>query len=154
MLEKIKCTECSFELLHDGSASGLSLKCPECGHDITLPGELPSGCVVKTENYSYELYGQHPVQADGEVFGHPLYFRAKWNFWYFTVCTSHDFPDAASSIAPLDNNKGFFVNGDYTGYWIGEDYGKNTDAGSMSVDTAKAIIEECINHFIHDYKTS
>ena len=148
MLEKILCPNCSEEILHDGSACGTEFPCPQCNTLLVMPGRKPDSLEVKTGQYNYVIYGQHPVQADGLVLGYHFYFRAKWDFWDFTVCTSHDFPDAPTIIEPADGKDGFFTFEEYEGYRIGKDYG--TDASYMSIETANCIIKKCVESFLGD----
>ena len=150
MLEKFYCLNCSSEMLHDGSAKGQNILCPNCGANIILPGQIAPKENLKTDEYSYKIYGQHPVQADGRVLGHPFYFRAKWNFWDLTICLSHDFPDAASWIDPPDGETGYFRDEEYEGFRFESDYGTDTDASFMNIETAKRIIEECLKQFVKD----
>lgn len=115
---------------------------------LTLPGRQPASFEADTDSFHYRIYGQHPVQAEGFVAGHPFYFRAKWDFWDFTVCTSHDFPDAGSSLDPPDDCQGFFQDGEYLGYHLSQRHGQGTDASYLTVDEARAILEPCLRRFL------
>ena len=151
-LSKIVCPECSDEMFYDGSAAGSEIPCPSCGTALIMPGTKPDIWKAKTDAFEYAIYGQHPVQAEGFVGGHPFYFRAKWNFWDFTVCTNHDYADAGSQIDPPDDTPGFFKAGDYEGYWLGEDFGNDTDASHMDIETSRTILEKCLNRFLEDLR--
>lgn len=120
---------------------------------MVIPGTKPDGWKAKTEDYEYFIYGHHPVQAEGFVAGHPFYFRSKWDYWDFTVCTSHDFPDAGSSIEPPAGEEGFFRAGEYEGYRIGESYGTGTEASYLSSEISRTILESCLKRFLGDLRS-
>jgi hypothetical protein len=144
-LESIFCPRCAGELLHEGSAAGLVVTCPSCGNPLQLPGEKAAEESFRDEALDLEcaFHGQHPVQGEGRVRGHPFYFRAKWNFWYFTACTSHADLHIASCIDPTNDEGGFFQHGEYTGYMLTAYFGSGQDASTMSLRVAQAIVRDC-----------
>jgi len=90
------------------------------------------------------FFGQHPVQGEGYVMGYPSYFRAKWNFWHFTVCVSHkSSPVIATLIDPPNDETGFFECGEYRGYMETEYFGTGLDASTMPLHVAEAIVRAC-----------
>jgi hypothetical protein len=93
------------------------------------------------------IYGQAPVQADGKVNRHPLYFRARHSTWQFTVCISHNVD--ASAIWPVEDKPGFFIDDDgYRGYYISGDYGQENEASFMRYDKVEEIIRACVARFL------
>lgn len=86
-----------------------------------------------------------PVQAEGTVGEFPIYFRAKWTFWTFTV--SLDPKVDPTCIDPPNEQNGFFISGyDGTeGFYMGADY---PDAGYMRYDVAESIIRDCVRQFL------
>ena len=95
---------------------------------------------------SCHIYGQAPVQADGRVYGSPLYFRARHDAWEFTVSVSHDLDAAA--IWPAADEIGFFQRDEYRGYYLCGDYGKEHEASFMRYDEAERIIRECARLYL------
>ena len=146
----IQCHHCNGEFFHDGSLGGATLPCPNCGETIKMPGvEAPQRSIQdQTLDFAYEVYGQHPVQADGQVQGHPFYFRAKWDFWTFTVCTNSDNENVPSMIDPPEDEPGFFKDGEYEGFYLGGNFGSETDASYMDLDVAETIIRDSVQKFV------
>jgi hypothetical protein len=101
---------------------------------------------IRDESLGLEcrLYGFAPVQADGRVLGHRLYFRARWAGWNFIVCTSADIDPST-----LDEGRaaGFFVRGEYRGFSLSGDYGTQAEASLMPYDVAERIIRDCAARF-------
>ncbi|MCP3927320.1 MAG: hypothetical protein GY714_32590 [Desulfobacterales bacterium] len=153
MLEKIICPDCKEEFMHDGSGAGCVMMCTSCNKYFIISGEYLTD-FVKTDKYHYNVYGQHPVQADGYILDFNFYFRAKWDFWDFTICTSHDYIDVASFLNPPEDKHGDFEYNDgekiYKGYWLDSRYGNNTDASYMDLKTANKIIQKCILKFLNE----
>lgn len=144
-MERLVCPRCTGALFHDGSGSGLVMACPSCGNQLELPGERAPGGSFADEMLELEcaLYGRHPVQGEGRVRGHPFYFRAKWNFWYFTACTRHVEPWLPSSIGPTGDEDGFFLDGEHGGYMLTDYFGTGQDASMMALSVAEAIVRKC-----------
>jgi hypothetical protein len=91
------------------------------------------------------ICGHAPVQADGRLLGHPLYFRARWFSWTFTLCTNADI-DASALVE--GNEPGFFEDGGLQGYALWGDYGNSTEASYMPYEVAERLIRECCARFI------
>ena len=102
----------------------------------------------RTLDLACEIYGQHPVQAEGLVQGHPFYFRAKWDFWTFTVCTNSENPDVPSSLNPPEDKSGFFEDGIHEGFHLSEAFGSDTDASYMNLDIAENVIRDSAQQFV------
>ncbi len=158
LLEIAICTGCGKRLLHDGSIAGAELTCHHCQTPIKIPGETCRNQVVESD-YSFDIYGHHPIQAEGRVLGHPFYFRAKYDFWDFTVVTSHQHTEEASYCNAPEVTHGYFriINKEgpqdkveWEGYWIDGYYGEDYDAGGMHHELAIDIIQRCITQFIED----
>ena len=92
-------------------------------------------------------YGQHPVQAEGRIERYPFYFRAKWDFWTFTVCLTNDNIEIPSCMNPQEDKPGFFHDLQQRGYYLSEYFGKETDAGKMPLQVAAGIIRNCAAEF-------
>jgi hypothetical protein len=90
------------------------------------------------------IYGHAPVQADGRLCGHPLYFRARWRGWSFTLCTNADI-DAAALVE--GSEPGFFRNGELEGFALWGHYGSDTEASYMPYTVAERLIRECAARF-------
>lgn len=91
------------------------------------------------------IYGRGPVQADGRLIGHPLYFRARHAGWSFTLCVNADVDPSAlmEGGAP-----GFFDDGEFRGYVLFGDYGTDHDASYMPYAEAERIIRACAEQFL------
>lgn len=107
----------------------------------------PPLSLVKTDQYLFEVYGSCPVQADGAVLGHPLYFRARWDQWTLSICTTHD--DAV--FDGPEGCDGFFGDHEFAGFYISGTYGSHYDAGYMPLETAIALIEKGLQRFLEGY---
>jgi hypothetical protein len=77
----------------------------------------------------YNLWGEYPVQAMGEVRGREFYFRAKHDEWEFEVAD-------ASGVLPSDGGKPEFVR-----------RGKHADASYMPHDEAAKLIESFVREY-------
>jgi hypothetical protein len=91
------------------------------------------------------IYGQAPVQADGRLAGHPLYFRARHDFWTFTLCTNADVDP--SCLRPGDET-GFFRDGEFEGFELTGDYGSPHEASFMPYAEAERLIRECASRYL------
>lgn len=91
------------------------------------------------------IYGHAPVQADGRLAGHPLYFRARWSGWSFTLCTNADIEPAALSEG---TEPGFFSNGEFRGYALWGDYGTQTEASYLPYSLVERLIRECAARYL------
>ena len=91
------------------------------------------------------ISGYAPVQADGVLLGHPLYFRARWNGWSFVLCTNADIDPSALREG---DEPGFFRDGDFQGFALWGDYGADSEASYMPYTVAEQIIRECAEQFI------
>ena len=142
-LQAVSCPHCNERLFHDGSIAGRDLACSHCGGTVHIPDDhrWHNDPVRQIHDESLaldgEIYGQAPVQADGRICGHQFYFRAKWDNWEFTVSLNADID--ASCLNPPDTN-GFFQEGEYRGFNVGEAY---SEASFMRYDNAEAIIKRC-----------
>src|SRR5262245_3299124 len=77
----------------------------------------------------FEVFGQCPVQATGEVLGRDLYFRARHGEWSFDVAN-------ADGHLPSDGySGGFYREGQYP------------DAGYMPHQKAVTLIAKCLREF-------
>lgn len=150
-IQKLNCPHCDEEFLFEkGSLAGLTLACPKCGEPIQMPGVQAPQRAIRDDalDFDCEIYGHHPVQAEGRVQGNPFYFRAKWDFWTFTVCTNSDNQEIPSCINPRQDENGFFEDGEYRGYYLSESFGSDTAASYMELDVAEAIIRDCVERFV------
>ena len=77
----------------------------------------------------YDLWGQYPVQASGEIRGREFYFRAKHYEWEFEVAD-------ASGVLPSDGGEAEFVR-----------CGKHPDASYMPHDQAAALIDSFLREY-------
>lgn len=76
-----------------------------------------------------------PVQAEGTINGVPFYFRARGQSW---------------KIGIGNNPAAVAMNIDKTGWKKSEPWGeKMYDAGWMSEETAKEIIERCAEEYVN-----
>jgi hypothetical protein len=91
------------------------------------------------------IYGHAPVQADGRLAGRPLYFRARWSGWTFTLCTSADIEPAGMIEG---DEPGFFRDGELEGFALWGDYGVSTEASYMPYAEAERIIRECAARYL------
>lgn len=82
--------------------------------------------------FSFELYGEAPVQAYGEIRGREFYFRARHDEWHFEVSDA-DGQLPSDGQAALD---GFIRNGEYP------------NASYMPLREALKIIDRCMNEYI------
>lgn len=154
--QKIECPHCKAEFFHDGSLAGMTVPCPTCGDSIKMPGTEPPTRSIedRTLDLACDIYGQHPVQAEGRVRGHPFYFRAKWDFWTFTVRTNSDNEDVPASISPTEEQNGLFDDGDHQGFFLSDAFGSDTAASCMDLDTAETIIRKSAQQFIEAITSS
>lgn len=79
----------------------------------------------------FQVYGNCPVQAFGDVLGRELYFRARHDEWSFDVADS-------AGILPSDGYR------DSDGFYR---EGKHANAGWMPLDKAVRIITKCLREF-------
>jgi hypothetical protein len=148
-LQVAVCPDCGRQLFHDGSIAGRTLPCPQCESIVQIPDD--NGChhdpkrTLSDGGTGLEgtLYGQAPVQAEGHILGHPFYFRAKWNYWTFTVSVNSDADPAC--IEPKEDEPGFFEVGESQGYYLS---GEFNNASFMRYDDAERIIRDCVQQFI------
>lgn len=91
------------------------------------------------------IYGRGPVQADGRLIGHPLYFRARHSGWSFTLCVNADVDPSALMEG---RTSGFFDDGEFRGYVLFGDYGTDHDASYMPYAEAERIIRACAEQFL------
>ncbi len=154
-LQSVQCLNCGGQIFHDGSVAGRTIPCPDCGEHVQLPGVQPPTGKIHDEALGFDcvIYGRHPVQAEGRVRGHPFYFRAKWDFWTFTVCKNNENPEVPSCINPPKDEPGFFQDGEYQGFYLSGDYGADKDASNMKVDIAGKIIRNCVKKFVEASQT-
>lgn len=157
-LQRLSCPVCGNSFLYDGSAAGTGFKCPDCQNEVPIPGTRTRNEITE-QDYHFTLFGNHPVQAEGRVLGHPFFFRAKYDFWDFTVVTSHECMAQASHCDAPEMAHGYFMVIDegepeghieWQGYWLDGRYGSGTDAGNMDQVTASEIIEDCLKAFIDE----
>jgi hypothetical protein len=115
-----------------------------------MPGVQAPQSTIRDDalGFECEIYGQHPVQAEGRIQGNPFYFRAKWDFWTFTVCTNSDDQEVPSCINPPQDKPGCFEDGEHRGYYLNEYFGSDTAASYMELDIAEAIIRDCVGQFV------
>lgn len=109
------------------------------------PAPCPPSPMLRDENLQLEvyIYGNYPVQGDGKLLGYPLYFRARWDAWEFTVSLNPDvIVDAL--LGRGSDVPGFFREGEYDGYYL---TGRYPQAGDMPLDTAKEILLDCARRF-------
>jgi hypothetical protein len=79
---------------------------------------------------NYELEGEHPVQAFGEVCGREFYFRAKYYERQFEIADEN-------GILPSDGGTSHFVRA-----------GKHAVASHMPHDEAAALIESFLRGYV------
>jgi hypothetical protein len=137
-----------IDLMRRAYADGFRPREAPC---ITIEAELSSNDPERhvedaAQGLSCRIWGQAPVQADGRVNGSPMYFRARHDAWEFTLCTSHDI-DAAATW-PNAGETGFFQNGEFRGYYLCGDYGKEHEASFMRYDEAERIIRDCVRRYL------
>lgn len=144
-LQSISCPHCAGSFLYDGSAAGTPIDCPHCSQVFTLPGERAPAFEGQDPSLElhYEVAGQHPVQVEGTIQGHPFYFRAKWDFWTFTASISDANPELPSWMNPPEDKPGFFRDLAQEGYYLSEHWGTGTEAGTMPLDVVDKIIRDC-----------
>lgn len=97
------------------------------------------------------IYGRGPVQADGRLLGHPLYFRARHSGWSFTLCVNADVDPSALMGG---GTPGFFDDGEFRGYVLFGDYGANHDASHMPYAEAERIIRACAEKFLAESRSA
>ena len=88
-------------------------------------------------DFTFEMYGQAPVQAFGEVGGREFYFRARGDQWSCEVSDGH-------GQLPSDgraSSDGFIREG------------KHPNAGYMPLRTALKIIARCMHEYFADFRT-
>jgi hypothetical protein len=85
----------------------------------------------------FRLYGQCPVQGEGTLLGHQLYFRARWNEWSFAVADSVNIDPVDIQLA----GQGFLREGQ-----CGEPNGD--EASCMDYDNAEAIVRRCAAEYV------
>jgi hypothetical protein len=78
----------------------------------------------------YLLFGNHLIQAVGEIGGRDFYFHAKDSDWFFEVADS-------KNVLPSDGGHPHFVR-----------RGKRLDAGYMPHDEVAAMIEAFLREYI------
>ena len=117
------------------SKLGVTIECAVC---LEIQGDVEFGL-------DYAIRGEHPVQAHGVISDHPLFFRAKWDAWSFTVCISSDDPSTPSALAPATDDDGFIKDLGEEGYYR---TGELKRAGYMDEATTRSIIRECAQHFL------
>lgn len=71
--------------------------------------------VREGEGWHGHVYGYTPVQADGEVDGHPWFFRSRWHHWYFKVAPVGKEPSDVGG-GPHDV-EGWFIESSMPCYW-------------------------------------
>ena len=82
------------------------------------------------------LGGNCPVQAHGTICGHPFYFRARGEYWEFSVANKE-------CKDPVEVSCGF-----EDGWRYSEDYGDGPfEAGWMTEDEARAFIDKAAKLF-------
>lgn len=91
------------------------------------------------------IYGRGPVQADGRLIGHPLYFRARHSGWSFTLCVNADVDPSALMEG---STSGFFDDGEFRGYVLFGDYGTDHEASHMPYAEAERVIRACAEQFL------
>ncbi len=91
------------------------------------------------------IYGHAPVQADGRLAGHPLYFRARFSDWAFVLCTNADIDPSTLRGA---NELGFFREGEFEGFELCGEYGSHTEAGYIPYARAEQLIRECALRYL------
>ena len=77
----------------------------------------------------YDLWGEYPVEALGEVPDREFYFQAKYSEWEFEVAD-------ANGVLPSDGGKPEFVR-----------LGKHFDASHMPHDEAASLIESFLREY-------
>jgi hypothetical protein len=77
----------------------------------------------------YDLWGEYPVQALGQIRGREFYFRAKHSEWEFEVAD-------ADGVLPSDGGKPEFVR-----------RGKHPDASHMPHDEAASLIDSFLREY-------
>lgn len=92
-----------------------------------------------------KIYGHAPVQADGKLKGHPLYFRARWATWSFTLCVNAEIDPSCLSVW---DEQGFFSEGEYEGYRLWGNYGSTREASFMPYEAVENLIRECSFKFL------
>ena len=147
------CPNCRRQIFHDGSIAGRTLLCPYCENTLQIPDDNrqhhdPKRTLSDNDTgLECTLYGQAPVQADGQILGHAFYFRSKHSQWTFTACAnSHGDP---ACIFPEVDEPGFFEDGEYQGYYLS---GEFNNASFMRYDEAERIIRDCAEQFTQALK--
>ena len=97
------------------------------------------------------LYGRAPIQCDGQLRGHPYYFRARHSGWSFTLCLN---ADVDPSVLREGHAPGFFDDREYRGYALWGDYGTEFEASYMAYDAAEEIVRQCAARFLADDASS
>jgi hypothetical protein len=80
-----------------------------------------------------------PVQAEGTAFGHRFYFRARFEYWTFSLSEREE-------IDPVEiqSKEGW----EGCGFFREEEYGSEPFAASwMSHEEAEAIIRRCVEEY-------
>lgn len=86
-------------------------------------------------NWAFTSYAA-PVQAEGEVKGHPFYFRARGITWSFSAANGQE-----QDPVLIDNAKqGFYREGKFKT--------EGLNASFMPLNIARDIIQKCIEEFI------
>lgn len=110
------------------------------------PSELERHVRDETLKLDCLICGYFPVQADGKLDGHPLYFRARCGWWSFTLCAN---ADVDPSYLRSGEKPGFFIDGDYIRYELTCEYGSQNEASYMPYDIAERFIRICaLRYFI------
>ena len=114
--------------------------------DPPPPDPLPSAVSPTLRDESLQLevniYGNYPVQGDGKLLGYPLYFRARWDAWEFTVSLNPEV--IVDCLLGCEDVPGFFRDGENEGFYL---TGRYPQAGDMPLGTAKEILRECARRF-------
>lgn len=104
---------------------------------------------VQDEDLGLEchIWGHAPVQADGRLAGKPLYFRARWSGWCFTLCINANI-DPAALVEGTE--PGFFTSGEFRGWAQWGDYGTDREASYMPYAVAEQLIRECSARYLSE----
>ena len=110
----------------------------------------PERCIRDTAvGLECHIYGHAPVQADGRLVGHPLYFRARHDGWSFTLSLD---PEADPAGMGPGEQPGFFRAGEFRGYAQWGDYGTGFQASYMPYEVAERLIRQCSEQYLAESK--
>lgn len=101
----------------------------------------------EADSLKCHIYGDCPVQGDGWLRGYPIYFRARGSSWSFILSCD---PEIEPSGLREGQQPGFFIDDDYGGYALWDDYGSDFDASYMPYEDAEAIIRNCAKRFLKE----